>query len=452
MNKVRVRYAPSPTGLLHIGNARTAIFNYLFAKHAQGDFIIRIEDTDVKRNVAGGEQSQLRFLRWLGLEWDEGGDKGGPFGPYHQLERLDLYHEYAQILLDKGLAYKETKPGSTHYGIRFRSPKEGSYSWNDLVRGKITVPASEVEDWVMMKENGIPTYNFAVVIDDHLMEISHILRGEEHITNTPKQIQLYQAFGWETPEFGHMTIIVNEEGKKLSKRDGNVDQFISQYYEKGYLPQALFNFIALLGWSSPTNDEIMSPEEIIRQFDQKRLTKAPSYFDREKLKYINSRHLKQLSVEQLTQLVRPLCQGERIQTFLRRENWLETLVGLFQDRLSYGSQILECYREFVGSPHALTPESWDLVRIPANLELLKDFSQRLVDLKYTFDVQHLSPMLTQLQADHQMKGKDFYPPLRLALNGLNHGPALAPLIYLLGPSLAPRRVNKIIHTLEGKNL
>ena len=229
MKKVRVRYAPSPTGLLHIGNARSALFNYLFARHYDGDFIIRIEDTDTSRNVPGGEASQLKYLSWLGLTWDESPDKGGAYGPYRQLERLDLYKKYANDLLERGLAYKEYRENSDKYAIRFKVPENVTYTFNDLVRGTLTFESSEVEDWIMMKDNGIPTYNFAVVIDDHLMDITHVLRGEEHITNTPKQLMVYDAFGWERPQFGHMTLIVNEQKKKLSKRDHNVMQYISQY-------------------------------------------------------------------------------------------------------------------------------------------------------------------------------------------------------------------------------
>ena len=227
MKKVRVRYAPSPTGLLHIGNARSALFNYLFARHYGGDFIIRIEDTDVLRNVEGGEESQLKYLSWLGLDWQESPDKGGNFGPYRQLERLEHYTKYAEILLEKGLAYKDYREDSDVYAIRFRVPENVTYEFDDLVRGKLAFESKEIEDWIIMKDNGIPTYNFAVVVDDYLMEISHVLRGEEHITNTPKQIMIYDAFGWDVPIFGHMTIIVNEERKKLSKRDTNVIQFIS---------------------------------------------------------------------------------------------------------------------------------------------------------------------------------------------------------------------------------
>ena len=194
-HKVRVRYAPSPTGQLHIGNARSALFNYLYARHFGGDFIVRIEDTDVLRNVPGGEESQLSNLKWLGLDWDESPDKGGKYGPYHHLARVDINKEYAEKLLEMGYAYKEYRENSESYAIRFKVPSDVELTFKDLVRGELKFHSKDVEDWIMVKDNGIPTYNFAVVIDDHLMKVTHVLRGEEHITNTPKQMLVYRALG-----------------------------------------------------------------------------------------------------------------------------------------------------------------------------------------------------------------------------------------------------------------
>src|SRR5690625_1822254 len=303
--EVRVRYAPSPTGHLHIGNARTALFNYLYAKHFNGKMVIRIEDTDEKRNVAGGEESQLKYLKWLGIEWDEGADVGGDYGPYRQLERLDIYQKYVDELLEKGVAYKcymteeeleaereeqrakgeVPKYSGAHRdlteeqiaafekegrkpSIRIRVPKNKTYTFNDIVRGNISFESSDFGDWVIVKKNGIPTYNFAVVIDDYLMNITHVLRGEEHISNTPRQMMVYEALGWEPPQFGHMTLILNEDRKKLSKRDQHILQFIEQYQDLGYLPEAMFNFITLLGWSPVGEEEIFTKDELIEMFDR----------------------------------------------------------------------------------------------------------------------------------------------------------------------------------------
>lgn len=318
--EVRVRYAPSPTGHLHIGNARTALFNYLFARHLGGKLVIRIEDTDVKRNVAGGEESQLKYLNWLGVTWDESVDIGGPYGPYRQTERLDIYKTYWQDLIDRGLAYRcycteeeleqereeqlsrnETPRYSGKHrnltaeqitafeaegrvpSIRFKVPENRTYTFDDMVKGTITFETAEMGDFVIVKRDGIPTYNFAVVIDDYLMKISHVLRGEDHISNTPRQLMIYEALGWEAPQFAHMTLIVNEQRKKLSKRDESIIQFIEQYDQLGYLPETLFNFIALLGWSPEGEQEIFTREQLIEVFDTARLSKSPAVFDTQKL-------------------------------------------------------------------------------------------------------------------------------------------------------------------------
>src|SRR5690554_3963181 len=359
MKKVRTRYAPSPTGHLHIGNARSALFTYLYAKHFDGDFIIRIEDTDTLRNVEGGEESQLTYLKWLGLEWQEAPDIGGNFGPYRQLERLDIYQKYANELLEKGLAYKEYREDSDKFAIRFKVLENVTYTFDDIVRGPLKFESKEVEDWIIMKDNGIPTYNFAVVIDDHLMEITHVLRGEEHITNTPKQLMIYDAFGWDAPQFGHMTIIVNEQKKKLSKRDKNVIQFISEYEAMGFLPEAMFNFISLLGWSPTDNEEILDQETIIKNFDPKRLSKAPAMFDKDKLAYINSRYIKKLSLEDLAARSKVFLDNASIE--IPSDDWLKLLVELFRDRMSYIGEIVPLYQSFFHETFELNQEAYQFL-------------------------------------------------------------------------------------------
>jgi glutamyl-tRNA synthetase/nondiscriminating glutamyl-tRNA synthetase len=448
MNEVRVRYAPSPTGLLHIGNARTAIFNYLYARHYKGSFIIRIEDTDVKRNVAGGEESQLNYLKWLGLTWDESDDVGGEYGPYHQLKRLDIYQKYANDLLDMGLAYKEYKEGDpSSYGVRFKVPSDQTYEWKDIVRGSIKYESKEVEDWIIIKDNGIPTYNFAVVIDDHLMKISHILRGEEHITNTPKQIMVYRAFGWEVPSFGHMTIIVNEQGKKLSKRDANVEQFISQYAQKGYLPSALFNFISLLGWSSPNNKEILSIEEIVNLFESKRLTSSPSFFDRNKLNFINSKHLKALSLEDAKEFLKPFLVNAGIK--ITSDNKLTKLVLMFKDRLTYGAQIVDLYNEFVNKKFELTDELIAECRQYENhLAVIEAFYQKISELK-KIEAKAVDEIIADIQTTKEVSGKALYVPLRIASTCEGHGPSLGVILELLGKQKVIKHLNKTMLILRG---
>src|SRR5690625_5147 len=372
-SQVRVRYAPSPTGHLHIGNARTALFNYLYAKHLNGKFIIRIEDTDDKRNVEGGEESQLKYLKWLGIEWDEGADIGGNYGPYRQTERLDIYQQYVDDLMERGLAYKcymteeelekereeqqargeVPKYSGAHRdlteeqiaqferdgrkpSIRLRVPANKTYTFYDIVRENITFESSDFGDWVIVKKNGVPTYNFAVAIDDHLMNISHVLRGEEHISNTPKQLMVYDAFDWEAPAFGHMTLSLNEERKKLSKRDQHILQFIEQYHNLGYLPQALFNFITLLGWSPVGEEEIFDKQTLIDIFDPERLSTSAAIFDRHKLKWMNNEYIKASDLEDVISLAMPhVIEADRLpedMSEVQRE-WAENVIGLYREQL-----------------------------------------------------------------------------------------------------------------------
>ena len=378
---IRVRYAPSPTGHLHIGNARTALFNYLYARNKGGKFIIRIEDTDKKRNIEGGEESQLKYLKWLGMEWDESVDKDGGFGPYRQSERTDIYEKYYNELLENGSAYKcycteeeleaereaQVEKGETptysgkcrHLSqeqraeleaegrkpsIRFLVPKGKVYTFNDMVKGEVSFESEGIGDHVIVKKDGTPTYNFAVTIDDYLMEISHVLRGDDHISNTPKQLMIYDALGWEAPIFGHMTLIVNESRKKLSKRDESIIQFIEQYEELGYLPEALFNFITLLGWSPSGEEEIFSKDEFIDIFDAERLSKSPALFDKQKLTWMNNQYMKKIDLDRLVAISFPhLVKAGRVNENLSdtEMEWVRDLIALYQEKMSYGAEIVE---------------------------------------------------------------------------------------------------------------
>lgn len=443
MEKVRVRYAPSPTGLLHIGNARTALFNYLFARHYGGDFIIRIEDTDVARNVEGGVESQLKYLSWLGIDWDEGPDIGGDYGPYFQLQRLDLYKEYANKLVEMDLAYYDYREGSDKPAIRMRVPDDRVYKFKDMVRGELQFDSKEVEDWVIIKDNGIPTYNFAVVIDDHFMAITHVLRGEEHITNTPKQVMVYEAFGWEVPIFGHMTIIVNENKKKLSKRDVTVMQFISQYAELGYLPEAMLNFISLLGFSPAGEKEILTKEEIIKLFDDKRLSKAPAMFDKDKLTYINSQHLKKIPKEEFAEFCRPFLEEAGIE--IKSDEWLLDLTDLFHDRMSYGAEIVNLYKEFFEHEFKISDDLVEFLKENNTKPLIEGFKERLE--KIEFDPDDIFQLIKQSGKDLGYKGKLLYMPLRIATTGQKHGPSLPHAIYLLEKEEVLSRLDKTISLL-----
>ncbi len=422
MQKVRVRYAPSPTGLLHIGNARSALFNYLYAKHFDGDFIVRIEDTDINRNVEGGEQSQLELLEWLGIDIDESPIHGGAYGPYRQLERLDLYTQYATQLVRDGMAYKEENGA-----IRFKVPKGKTYVFDDLVRGQLSFKSEDVEDWIMVKENGIPTYNFAVVVDDHHMEISHVFRGEEHITNTPKQLMVYEALGFDAPKFGHMTIIVNEQKKKLSKRDQNVMQFISEYKASGYLPEAMFNFIALLGWSPPIDKEILLKQQFIDYFDGTRFVKAPSMFDRDKLKFINSKYIKSLSVEALSQFIKPYLIAHHIE--IKNDIWLQQLTSVFQERLHFIEEIVTLYQNFLSQSFELNEDMVSFLKEHQLQKLIETFKLEIKTIDWSPEA--IQQLMKDISVSLGIKGKPLFMGLRIATTAELHGPSLPNMLALL---------------------
>ncbi len=473
--KIRVRYAPSPTGHLHIGNARTALFNYLYARHNDGDFIIRTEDTDLKRNIADGERSQLENLEWLGIDWDESAMNPGQYAPYRQSERLDIYQKYVQQLLDEDKAYKcymteeeleaerenqKANGIAPHYEgkhahltaeeqaafeaegrvpvIRFRVPENVVYKFDDIVKGDIQFESKSVSgDWVIQKRDGYPTYNFAVVIDDHLMEITHVLRGDDHIANTPKQMMIYDAFDWEYPRFGHMTLIINSEtNKKLSKRDESILQFIEQYRELGYLPEAMFNFITLLGWSPKGEEEIYSQQEFIQLFDVNRLSTSPAAFDAKKLEWINNTYMKQADLDTVVELSLPHLQkvGRVSENPDQEEmNWVKKLVALYHDEMSYGAQIVDLSSLFfndelhidAAAKEELSEETASIV-IDAMEEKLSTLSEE------DFIQENIKPLIKEIQKEKGIKGRKLFMPVRIAVSGQMHGPELPLVIEVLG--------------------
>lgn len=468
MKKVRVRYAPSPTGHLHIGGARSALFNYLYAKNKGGDFIFRLEDTDIERNIEGGEASQLENLEWLGIHADESPVKPNPkYAPYRQMERLDIYRKYTDELLEKGLAYKcfctaeelneererqeaegrapmynrkclcltqeevyEKEQAGLPYVIRVRVPDNVTYEFNDLIRGTVKFESEDIGDWVIVKSNGIPTYNFAVVIDDYTMEISHVFRGEEHLSNTPKQIMIYRFFGWEHPEFGHMTLIVNEQRKKLSKRDETIMQFVSQYKEEGYLPEAMFNFLALLGWSPEGEEEIFHHDELIKMFDVKRLSKSPSMFDKAKLAWVNNRYIKEMELADVVELCKPFLE-QAYDLHTKSAGWIETLVSLYQDQMSYGKEIVELCSLFFKEDLALDAESEEVMAWETTPTVKAAFLQQ-VQACEEFKEENIKAMIKAVQKETGIKGKPLFMGLRVALTAQVHGPDLTKTIELLG--------------------
>ncbi|MGG5180349.1 glutamate--tRNA ligase [Bacillus sp. MM09(2025)] len=481
-NEVRVRYAPSPTGHLHIGNARTALFNYLFARSQGGKFIIRIEDTDQKRNVEGGEESQLRHLQWLGIDWDESIDKDGGYGPYRQSERNDIYKKYYDELLEKDLAYKcyctaeeleeerEAQIARSEMprysgkcsqlskeeedkliaegrepSIRFRVPKGEIIKFDDMVKGDISFETDGIGDFVIVKKDGTPTYNFAVAVDDHLMKMTHILRGEDHISNTPKQIMIFNAFGWDVPLFGHMTLIVNENRKKLSKRDESIIQFIEQYKNLGYLPEALFNFIALLGWSPVGEEELFTNEQFIDIFDVNRLSKSPALFDMHKLKWVNNQYVKALDLDQVVALTLPHLQkaGKVSEQLSDEENtWVRKLIALYHEQLSYGAEIVELTELFFKEQIEYNQEAKEVLAEEQVPEVMASFAGQLERLE-SFTPDEIKAAIKAVQKETGHKGKKLFMPIRVAVTGQTHGPELPQSIELLGKETVLNRIKQI---------
>ncbi|MFQ9922660.1 MAG: glutamate--tRNA ligase [Beduini sp.] len=478
MEKVRVRYAPSPTGHLHIGGARTALFNYLFAKHHNGDFVFRIEDTDIERNIEGGEASQLDNLEWLGIIPDESPVNPNPkYAPYRQMERLDIYKERTQWLLDHGYAYKcfctpeeleaehelQTAAGlapkynrkccdltpeeiaskeaaGLPYTIRVKVPDNEVYEFEDMIRGHVSFESKDIGDWVLVKANGIPTYNYAVVIDDHSMDITHVFRGEEHLSNTPKQLMIYKMFGWDAPIFGHMTLIVNENRKKLSKRDETIMQFVSQYKEEGYLPDAMFNFMALLGWSPEGEQEIFTHDELIKVFDEHRLSKSPSMFDKSKLIWVNNRYIKERPLEEVVELCKPFL-AEKYDLSNKSEEWITNLIAVYHDQLSYGKEICDLVDLFFEDELHLDEEATEFMKDETILNTLKVFKEKLEELT-EFTKDNIQACIKATQKEAKAKGKMLYMPIRIATTGIMHGPDLASSIMLIGKDTTIERLSK----------
>lgn len=478
--KVRVRYAPSPTGFLHIGNARTALFNYLFAKHHGGDFIVRIEDTDAKRNVEGGEESQMNNLKWLGVEWDEGVDVPGKYGPYRQSERADIYNPLIEELLEKGLAYKcycteeeldaereaqkargemprysgkcrhltkaqqaEKEAQGIRPSIRFKVPADETITFNDIVKDEVSFDSNGIGDFVIVKKDGIPTYNFAVAVDDHMMEISHVLRGDDHISNTPKQLMIYKAFGWEPPVFGHMTLIVNESRKKLSKRDGSIIQFIEQYRDLGYLPEALFNFIAMLGWSPEGEEEIFSKEAFIKIFDENRLSKSPALFDKAKLTWVNNQYVKALPLEKVVELSLPhLQEAGVVSKALTAEEaeWVNKLVSLYHEQMSYGAEIVPLSEMFFTDEVTFDAEEQEVLEAETVPVVIDAFAKEVAELE-NFEAAEIKAAIKRVQKATSVKGKGLFMPIRIVTTGEMHGPELPLAIEVLGKEKVLKRLH-----------
>ncbi|ALD66892.1 glutamate--tRNA ligase [Spiroplasma cantharicola] len=463
MKKIRLRYAPSPTGYLHIGNTRTALMNYLFAKHYNGDFILRIEDTDIERNVEGAIESQFDNMDWLGILPDESfrNPKKG-FGKYMQSEKFEVYKDYANKLLKENKAYKcfctseelekdreqqlakgiiapqynrkclsnKINDDNKPFNIRFKVPENKLYKINDVVRGNVEFNSKEIGDFVILKSNGIATYNFAVVIDDYDMKITHVVRGEEHISNTPRQCMIYEAFGWEEPKFCHLTLIVDETKKKLSKRSGNAMFFISQYKEQGYLPEAIFNYISLLGWSPNSEQEIFTKEELVKAFDENRFSKSPSTFDMIKMKWINSQWIKKMNEQDYIKFVTNFIDKNRFDIKGKDKAWINSVLLLFKKELEYGIQINDHLDIFFNK---IIDEKTKTVLKEFKIEknLVNFLVEELKNME-NFSEENIKTLINTIGKKFEKKGRELFMPVRIFTTLSEHGPELAKTISLIG--------------------
>lgn len=463
--KVRSRFAPSPTGFMHIGNLRTAIFEYLVAKHNDGEFILRIEDTDQTRKVDGAIDFIYDTLSLCNINIDEGPNNVGEYGPYLQSERLSIYQEYAKKLVDMGKAYycfcteeelaelreaynEKKKPflydgrcsrlskedveeklnSGVPYVIRQKMPKYGQTEIEDVIYGKIKIDNSVLDDQILLKSDGYPTYNFANVIDDHLMGITHVIRGKEYLDQTAKYNLLYEAFGWDKPTYIHVAMVLGEDGQKLSKRNG--DASFMDLYNDGYLPHAIVNYLVLLGWSSLDNKEIFTMDELISNFDETRISKSSSQYDVKKLNWVNAHYIKQLSLDELKSITLPHLSAS-YDLSGKSEEWIDKLISIYQNHLSYGKEIVELTEMFFNDNITLNDECKEFMNQEGVDNVVSTFKEEIKNIT-DWSIDNISAAINNVKEKANVKGKMLYMPIRISVSGFMHGPELPDTIYLLG--------------------
>ena len=484
---VRVRFAPSPTGSLHSGGARTALINYLFAKKHKGSFILRVEDTDLDRSSDVYLKQQLSDLKWLGFQWDEGVHPDtlqsyGDYGPYRQSQRLTLYKNYAEKLIESGKAYycflsdSETKRIKKEQGkisqvkspyrdirleearsriargekpvVRFKNYESKKiYTLKDVVRGEVALPSDMVGDFILLRSSGRPVYNFSCVIDDHLMNISHVFRSEEHLANTLRQLMIYEAFEWPVPVFGHLSIILGEDRQKLSKRTGSVS--CGEYRKQGYLPEAILNFLALLGWNPKAKQEVFLFSELVQSFSLEGLNAAPGVFDSKKLHWMNKQHIMNMD---------DMLLWERLQTFFSDENWVfpntavwrKRAIQTLKDSFFTFLEAKEVFRSLVENQFFIQDSAREVITWPLSASVLKaweDFLNSHSDEEITSEV--FSEICKEIQKKIQAKGKFLFMPIRSAVLGQASGTELKLIVPLIKRSLLLKRVRKLNQLLSG---
>lgn len=480
--KMRTRFAPSPTGFLHIGGLRTLLFAYFIAKTNDGELILRIEDTDQKREVEGAVQKLIDIIDWTGIKFDEGPHIDGDFGPYIQTQRLDIYQKYIKKLIDSGNAYycfcteerikklreeqkeqkiaprydekcrnlskeeieKKIKNGEK-YVIRQKIPHNTEIITNDELRGEIKFNSKNLNDHILMKSNGIPTYQFAVVVDDYLMEITHIVRGEEWIASLPKNVLLYQAFNWEIPKFIHLPLIMNKEGGKLSKRHSDVS--VENYKDKGYLPEALINFTMLLGWHPKEDIEILNNNEIEKKFNLKNIKTSSSIFDIDKLDFFNNHYIKKLSVEELTKLCTPYLKNKN-NPLTQDNEYIKNIIKIEQERLRKISDIKEMTELFFTEnikydKELLIWKTMDKDNVRRNLDKILNLIQTVKVNNWTKE--KLEDIVINYIKNNNEKVGEFLWPMRVSLTGQKNSPSPFEVAFCLGKDRSIKRITDAIN-------
>ena len=502
---VRVRFAPSPTGPLHIGGLRTALFNYLFAKRNKGKFILRIEDTDRLRFVPGAEEYIIESLRWVSLEYDEGPDIGGDYGPYRQSERLDLYKKYAQKMLDNGWAYyafdtaeeleamrerlrQDKSPVQMYnhltrgmmknsftmteteikrrigagepYVIRFNMPANRQIVVHDKIRGKIKVNSNTLDDKVLFKSDGFPTYHLANIVDDHLMQISHVIRGEEWLPSLPLHILLYEALGWTPPQFAHLPLILKPNGKgKLSKRDGdqmgfpvfpldwtdpNTGEQIRGYREWGYLPEAVINILVMLGWNPGTDEEIFTLEDLIQQFSLERVQKSGAKFDPEKARWYNQQYIRRKNTSELVQMFLPVLKSQGIEVDI---DYLHKVINLLKDRVSFIEEFWTKGFYFFEEPGSYDSKGLKKAWKSYTPQIIKELKEKILEID-DFSASQIEQTLKEWIEKKGLSFSKVFAPLRLLIQGSTTGPNLFEMLELIGKDEVVKRLQKGLERLD----
>lgn len=469
--KIRLRFAPSPTGFLHVGNLRTALFGYLLSKSLNGDFILRLEDTDQKREVTGALESLIKIMDWIGIKFSEGPHLGGDFGPYIQTERLAIYHDLSEQLIKEGKAYRcfctserldamrenqqaqklaprydracrDLSPEESEikmiagekFVIRQKMPLDGEVKVFDELRGEIIFSAADLDDQVLIKSDGVPTYQFANIVDDHLMEITHVTRGDEWIPSFPKNVLLYDAFGWTAPKFFHLPLILNKGGGKLSKRQGDV--FVEDYRAKGYLPEAIVNFCALLGWHPKSDQEFFTLQELEKEFSVSGMGVSPAVFDLEKLDFYNSYYLRQKTNQELLEL----CRHYLPNNF--EEEFLLGVVSLVKDRLKKISDITELSGFFFELPnYDSSLLVWKTLSVSDSISNLRELKVILENKSFVWNKESLEELVFSWIKENDKKNGDYLWPLRVALSGEKNSPSPFEIAAVLGREESLNRIN-----------